>query len=91
MRPASTPKRVQKAKALKEYNKLLKEDPRDAKLLLEVGDAYRRWGQPEEAIAQYNKVAGQYRQDGFDARAVAVFKQILNLDPKTLCGVRLAR
>ena len=32
-----------KAKALKEYNKLLKEDARDAKLLLEVGDAYRRW------------------------------------------------
>ena len=71
-----------KAKALKEYNKLLKADPRDAKLLLEVGDAYRRWGQAEEAIAQYGKVAQQYRQDGFDARAVAVFKQILNLDPK---------
>ncbi len=71
-----------KAKALKEYNKLLQEDARDAKLLLEVGDAYRRWGQNEEAIAQYGKVAQQYRQDGFDARAVAVFKQILNLDPK---------
>jgi Tfp pilus assembly protein PilF len=71
-----------KAKALKEYNKLLHDDPRDAKLLLEVGDAYRRWGQPEEAIAQYSKVASQYRQDGFDARAVAVFKQILTLDPK---------
>jgi len=71
-----------KAKALKEYKKLLKADPRDAKLLLEVGDAYRRWGQAEEAIAQYGKVAQQYRQDGFDARAVAVFKQILNLDPK---------
>jgi pilus assembly protein FimV len=71
-----------KAKALKDYNILLKADPRDAKLLLEVGDAYRRWGQAEEAIAQYGKVAQQYRQDGFDARAVAVFKQILNLDPK---------
>ncbi|MGB0620979.1 MAG: tetratricopeptide repeat protein, partial [Myxococcota bacterium] len=71
-----------KAKALKEYNKLLNEDPRDAKLLLEVGDAYRRWGQNEEAVAQYGKVAQQYRQDGFDARAVAVFKQILNLDAK---------
>ena len=70
------------AKALKEYAKLLKADPRDAKLLLEVGDAHRRWGQAEEAIAQYGKVAQQYRQDGFDARAVAVFKQILNLDPK---------
>ena len=71
-----------KAKALKEYTKLLQADPRDTKLLLEVGDAYRRWGQPEEAIAQYSRVATKYRQDGFEARAVAVFKQILNLDPK---------
>jgi tetratricopeptide (TPR) repeat protein len=71
-----------KARALKEYNKLLQADPRDAKLLLEVGDAYRRWGQATEAISQYSKVAQQYRQEGFDARAVAVFKQILNLDPK---------
>ncbi len=71
-----------KARALKEYDKLLKEDPRDAKLLLEVGDAYRRWGQNEDAISQYLKVAGLYRQEGFDARAVAVFKQILKLDSK---------
>ncbi len=75
-----------KAKALKEYNKLLKEDPRDAKLLLEVGDVYRRWGQNEEAIAQYGKVAHQYRQAGFDARAVAVIKQILLLDPRNYSG-----
>ena len=70
-----------KDKALKEYQKLLKLDPRDAKLRLEVGDAYRRWGQVEEAVAAYSKVAEQYMKDGFDARAVAVYKQIQNLDP----------
>ena len=61
-----------KDRALKEYEKLLKLDPRDAKLRLEIGDAYRRWGQVEEAITAYNKVAEQYMDDGFDARAVAV-------------------
>ena len=71
-----------KEKALKEYNTLLKLDPCDAKLHLELGDAYRRWGQLDHAISQYTRVAEQYQQDGFDARAVAVFKQILNLDPK---------
>ncbi len=71
-----------KQKALKEYNQLVQADPRDTKLLLEIGDVYRRWGQAEEAIAQYTRVANQYKQDGFDARAVAVLKQILNLDPK---------
>jgi len=70
-----------KDKALKEYQKLVKLDPRDAKLRLEIGDAYRRWGQVEEAIDTYSKVADQYTKEGFDARAVAVFKQILNLDP----------
>ena len=71
-----------KQRALKEYNKLISADPRDSKLLLEIGDAYRRWGQPDEAVSQYSKVADQYKQEGFDARAVAVLKQILTLDPK---------
>jgi tetratricopeptide (TPR) repeat protein len=70
-----------KDKALAEYQKLLKLDPKDAKLRLEVGDAHRRWGQVEEAVETYHRVAEQYMAEGFDARAVAVFKQILNLAP----------
>jgi tetratricopeptide (TPR) repeat protein len=70
-----------KDKALKEYQRLVQLDPKDAKLRLEIGDAYRRWGQVAEAIDTYSKVADQYTKEGFDARAVAVFKQILNLDP----------
>ena len=79
----SARKQVQKGakdKALREYEKLLKLDPRDAKLRLEIGDVYRRWGQLPEAITAYSKVAEQYMDEGFDARAVAVFKQIQNLD-----------
>ncbi|MAI77819.1 MAG: hypothetical protein CL917_02660 [Deltaproteobacteria bacterium] len=69
-------------KALKEYSRLLAVDPRDAKLLLEIGDLHRRWGQVTEAISHYSKVALHYREEGFDARAVAVLKQILALDSK---------
>jgi tetratricopeptide (TPR) repeat protein len=71
-----------KDRALKEYEKLLKLDPRDAKLRLEIGDAHRRWGQLDKAIETYVKVAEQYMAEGFDARAVAVYKQIQNLDPE---------
>jgi tetratricopeptide (TPR) repeat protein len=71
-----------KDRALKEYEKLLKLDPRDAKLRLEVGDALRRWGQVDEAAAAYRRVAEQYTAEGFDARAVAVYKQIQQLDPR---------
>jgi tetratricopeptide (TPR) repeat protein len=77
-------KHVQKgarAKAFKEYGKLLAADPQDAKLLLEVGDTYRRWGEVEEAISHYTKVASLHRGEGYDARAIAVLKQIINLDP----------
>ena len=70
-----------RAKAFKEYGKLLAADPQDAKLLLEVGDTYRRWGETEEAIAHYTKVASLHRSEGYDARAIAVLKQIINLDP----------
>jgi tetratricopeptide (TPR) repeat protein len=70
-----------KDKALKEYQKLVKLDPKDSKLRLEIGDAYRRWGQVDEAIDTYQKVADQYMREGFDARAVAVYKQLLTLDP----------
>jgi len=72
-----------KEKALKEFGKLLKLDPRDSKVRLEVGDTYRRWGQVTEAIEAYSVVADQFMQEGFDARAVAVFKQIQNLQPDT--------
>ncbi|MEE3326007.1 MAG: tetratricopeptide repeat protein [Myxococcota bacterium] len=71
-----------KQKALREYGKLIAADPRDAKLLLEMGDVHRRWGQIDDAVNQYAKVVSRYREEGFDARAVAVLKQILALDPK---------
>jgi Tfp pilus assembly protein PilF len=61
------------AKALKEFQKLLKLDPRDARLRLEIGDAYRRWGDNDKAIETYSQVANQYTKEGFDARAVAVY------------------
>jgi tetratricopeptide (TPR) repeat protein len=70
------------AKALKEFERLLKLDPRDARLRLEIGDTHRRWGNVEKAVDTYSKVADQYMKEGFDARAVAVYKQIHNLDPE---------
>jgi len=72
-----------KDKALSEFGKLLRLDPRDSKVRLEMGDTYRRWGQVAEAIEAYRVVADQFMHEGFDARAVAVFKQIQNLQPDT--------
>lgn len=66
---------------MRQYKKLLRLDPQDIKLQLEVADAHRRWGQIKEALETYERIAGHYMEEGFDARSVAVYKQILNLAP----------
>jgi tetratricopeptide (TPR) repeat protein len=69
-------------KALEDYRLLLKADPHDANVLLKVGDLYLKQGRREEAINAYLRVAQQFTRDGFDAKAVALYKQIARLDPK---------
>ena len=69
-------------KALKEYEKVLESDPRDANVRLKVGDVQLRRGKSEEAIAAYLDVARQFTKDGFDAKAVALYKQITKIDEK---------
>jgi tetratricopeptide (TPR) repeat protein len=69
-------------KALKDYQTLLDADPRDANVRLKVGDLKLRLGKTDEAIAAYLKVADQFTRDGFDAKAVAIYKQVSKLDSK---------
>jgi len=69
-------------KALEDYRTLLKADPHDSNVLLKVGDLYLKQGKRDEAINAYLRVAQQFTRDGFDAKAVALYKQISRLDPK---------
>ncbi|MBN2340871.1 MAG: tetratricopeptide repeat protein [Deltaproteobacteria bacterium] len=68
-------------KAVAEYQKVLKIDPNDIRTWLKMGDLYTRMGARREATDTYLKVAEQYRRGGFHLKAVAVYKQILKLDP----------
>ncbi|RIK96078.1 MAG: hypothetical protein DCC71_22715 [Proteobacteria bacterium] len=81
----SAQKNLQKGaldKALKDYQELLAADPRDANVRLKVGDLQLRRGQTDDAIAAYLKVADQFMRDGFDAKAVAIYKQVTKIDAK---------
>jgi pilus assembly protein FimV len=69
-------------KALEDYRTLLKADPHDSNVLLKVGDLYLKQGKRDEAINAYLRVAQHFTRDGFDAKAVALYKQISRLDPK---------
>ncbi len=66
--------------ALKQYETLLTLDPNDTSARLKVGDIYLRRNDPERAIGAYAKVAEQFVHDGFEARAVALYKQVLQID-----------
>jgi tetratricopeptide (TPR) repeat protein len=67
-------------KAIREYDKILAEDPGDVRTLLKKGDLLVRAGDREQAIGTYQKVANTYSKQGFHLKAVAVFKQILKID-----------
>lgn len=66
-------------KAIVEYQKLVQEDPSDSRTLLKIGDIQSRMGNYEHAIATYDKVATRYATQGFQLKAIAVFKQIREL------------
>ncbi len=71
-------------KAIAEFQKLVKADPKDVRTWLKIGDLQDKVGQKKDAIETYGRVAEQYAQQGFFLKAVAVFKQILKLDPARL-------
>ncbi len=78
-------------KAIREYQRLVEDDPKDVRTLLKLGDLQTRAGDNNAATTTYNQVAQFYSEQGFFLKAVAVYKQILKLDPSLIeVNVRLA-
>jgi tetratricopeptide (TPR) repeat protein len=69
-------------KAVKEYLRIVHEDPKDVRVWLKIGDLYAKKGAKQDAIETYLKVARFYHDQGFFLKAVAVYKQILKIDPR---------
>lgn len=76
--------RGQYDKAIAQYKKLVDSDKRDVRSLLKIGDLHVRKGDRGAAIETYETVAGHYSNQGFFLKAIAVYKQILKLDPSRL-------
>lgn|GEM_PF-766016 len=68
-------------KAIKEYRKILSSDPKDARILQKLGELYAKTGDTAQAIDHFLKVAEQYTADGFLLKAIAMYKQIIKLNP----------
>lgn len=63
-------------RAIAEYQKIIQEDPNDARILLKIGDLQARMEAYPDAIATYERVARHYTEQGFSVKAIAVYKQI---------------
>jgi pilus assembly protein FimV len=70
--------------AIKEYRKLLADNPNDISTLNRVGDLYARINRNNEAIDLFTQIAEQYAGDGFFVKAIAIYKKIIKLDPTLL-------
>lgn len=69
-------------RAIREYLKIVAEDEKDVRTWLKIGDLFAKLGQKAEAAQTYQKVARFYSEQGFYLKAVAVYKQILKMDPR---------
>jgi tetratricopeptide (TPR) repeat protein len=69
-------------KAIKEYLKVVADDDKDVRIWLKIGDLYAKLGKKPEAAETYSKVAQFYSDQGFYLKAVAVYKQILKIEPR---------
>lgn len=63
-------------KAIVEYQKIVQHDPKDARTLLKIGDLYSKLKDYGAAVETYDRVATFYASQGFQLKAIAVFKQI---------------
>jgi tetratricopeptide (TPR) repeat protein len=84
---ASAEKLVAKGKiepAIKEYERLLEDNPNDVNTLNRIGDLWVRINRNEEAVKVFGKIADHYSKDGFFLKAIAIYKKINKLDPSKL-------
>jgi tetratricopeptide (TPR) repeat protein len=70
--------------ALKEYLRVLEENPKDISTLNKVGDLYVRINRPSDSISFFTRIADFYAKDGFFLKAIAIYKKINKIDPARL-------
>ncbi len=79
------------AQALKVYEKVLGREPDNLQVLRRVADLRARLGRNESAAEAYRDLADRYARGGFLMQAIAVYKILERIDPRSEeVGERLA-
>lgn len=72
------------AHAIKQYLDILDNDPSDVSLLNTVGDLYIRERNTAEALKQFQRLAEAYVREGFNVKAIAIYRKISKVDPSSV-------
>ncbi|HSQ23792.1 MAG TPA: tetratricopeptide repeat protein [Pyrinomonadaceae bacterium] len=67
--------------AIKEYSKIIENEPEDFTTLNILGDLHVRTGNQAAAISCFRRIAEHYRDQDFAFKAIAMFKKIDRLQP----------
>ncbi len=67
--------------ALALFTQIHEQDPKDARSWAKMAELLEKTGKTEEAIREYNAVAGYYADEGFVVQAIALSKIVLRHDP----------
>jgi tetratricopeptide (TPR) repeat protein len=70
--------------ALKDYLRLLEENPSDSFALNKAGDLCVRMGRPADGIGHFARIAESFSADGFFLKSIAIYKKINKIDPTRL-------
>jgi pilus assembly protein FimV len=90
---ANAEKYVQQGKlqnAISEYEKVLKNDPKDLTVTNTIGDLYSRIGESDKATDCFKTVGDTYASQGFTVKAIAMYKKISKLKPSLESLLKLA-
>jgi len=66
--------------AISLYEKALELDSKDTRIYTGLGDLFAKTGKKNQAIKAYLEAAKSYTRDGYYSKAIAVCKQILEID-----------
>jgi len=70
--------------AIAEYQQILRSDPKDQATLMTVGDLFARQGDMGHALEYFERLAQVYLADGFNSKAIAIYKKIAKLAPSEI-------
>src|ERR1700733_2772873 len=72
------------AQAIGEYQQILRHDAKDQATLMTVGDLFARQSDMPQAIEYFERLAQVYLNDGFNSKAIAIYKKIAKLAPSEI-------